>query len=217
MAAVTGVFDAVRDIYRGRETWRLKVRVVRMWVICARENPSNVFSVEMVLVDAQGGRIQASIRKAMLRKFMGSVVEGAVYKMTFFGVIENNGTYRATRHEYKLLFQPRTKVYPAESQMISRLGFDLKSSEEIHQTDGESEYLFDFMGVLTAVGEEKVYEKFNRSIRVLEVELTDDKGVIRCSLFGHFIDLMNDYLKNRSVDELDIVVIQFARLKSYMG
>ncbi|KAJ1386803.1 hypothetical protein SESBI_40494 [Sesbania bispinosa] len=188
-----------------------------MWVICAKENPSNVFSVEMVLVDAKGGRIQASIRKAMLKKFMGNMVEGVVYKMTFFGVIDNLGSYRATTHEYKLLFQPRTKVYPAESEMISRFGLDVKSSEEIHQTSGDSEYLFDFMGVLTAVGEEKQYEKFNRTIRVLELELTDDKGVVRCSLFGHFIDLMRDYLKNRSIDELDIVVIQFARLKSYMG
>ncbi|KAJ1377589.1 hypothetical protein SESBI_48730 [Sesbania bispinosa] len=189
MAAVTGVFDAVKNIYRGKETWRLKVRVVRMWVICAKENPSNVFSVEMVLVDAEGGRFQASIRKAMLKKFMGNVVKGAVYKMSFFGVIDNLGTYRATTHDYKLLFQPRTKVYPCEN----------------------------FMVVLTAVSEEKQYEKFNRTIRVLELELTDDKGVVRCSLFGHFIDLMKDYLKNRSIDELDIVVIQFARLKSYMG
>ncbi|KAJ1389235.1 Nucleic acid-binding, OB-fold [Sesbania bispinosa] len=217
MAAVTGVFDAVKNIYRGKETWRLKVRVVRMWVICAKENPSNVFSVEMVLVDAEGGRIQASIRKAMLKKFMGNVVEGDVYKMTFFGVIDNLGTYRATTHECKLLFQPRTKVYPCESEVISRFGLDVKTSEEIHQTSGDSEYLFDFMGVLTVVGEEKQCEKFNRTIRVLELELTDDKGVVRCSLFGHFIDLMKDYLKNRSVDELDILVIQFARLKSYMG
>ncbi|KAJ1380651.1 hypothetical protein SESBI_45839 [Sesbania bispinosa] len=188
MAVVTGVFDAVKNIYRGKETWRLK-----------------------------GGRIQASIRKAMLKKFMGNVVEGAVYKMTFFGVIDNLGTYRATTHECKLLFQPRTKVYPCESEVISRFGLDVKTLEEIHQTSGDSEYLFDFMGVLTVVGEEKHYEKFNRTIRVLELELTDDKGVVRCSLFGHFIDLMKDYLKNRSVDELDIVVIQFARLKSYMG
>ncbi|KAJ1377202.1 hypothetical protein SESBI_49122, partial [Sesbania bispinosa] len=171
MAVVTGVFDAVKNIYRGKETWRLKVRVVRMRVICAKENPSNVFSVEMVLVDVEGGRIQASIRKAMLKKFMGNVVEGVVYKMT--------------------------KVYPCESEIISRFGLDVKSFKEIHRADVDSEYLFDFMGVLTAVSEEKQYEKFNRTIRVLELELTDDRGVVMCSLFGHFIDLMKDYLKNR--------------------
>ncbi|KAJ1427926.1 Nucleic acid-binding, OB-fold [Sesbania bispinosa] len=142
MAGVGGVFDSVKSIYRGRETWRLKVRVVRLWVICAKENPSNVFSVEMVLVDVEGGRIQASIRKAMLKKFMGNVIEGAAYKMTFFGVIDNVGTYRATTHDYKLLFQPRTKIYPCESEIIPRFGFDLRSSHEIHEANVGSEYLF---------------------------------------------------------------------------
>ncbi|KAJ1403866.1 Nucleic acid-binding, OB-fold [Sesbania bispinosa] len=64
MAGVHGPFDSIKDIKEGRQILRLKVRVVRVWEVCQRDNPSNVFSLEMVLVDAEGERIQASIRKS---------------------------------------------------------------------------------------------------------------------------------------------------------
>ncbi|KAJ1407057.1 hypothetical protein SESBI_24584 [Sesbania bispinosa] len=146
MTLVHGPFDAIKDIVHGREAIRLK-----------------------------GGRIQASIRKAMIRRFRNSIVEGGVYRMNYFGIIENGGEYRGTFHEFKLLFQPKTTIYPAESELIPRFGVAAKTSEEIQQTNGVSDYLYDFIGLLTTVGEEKEFKKFGRTIRVLEVELIDDK------------------------------------------
>ncbi|KAJ1379646.1 Nucleic acid-binding, OB-fold [Sesbania bispinosa] len=175
MSNLSGPFDLIRNIYGGRDTWRLKVRVVRFWEICARDNPSNVFSIEIVLVDSEGGRIQASIRKAMIRKYMNSVAEGFVYKMTYFGVVDNGGSYRATSHDFKLLFQARTKVIPADSVIIPRFGLDLKNYEYVQNTKGECDYLIDVIGLVTVVGEEKHHERGGRTINVLELELTDDK------------------------------------------
>ncbi|KAJ1388935.1 hypothetical protein SESBI_38687 [Sesbania bispinosa] len=190
MAAVHGPFDSIKDIKEGRQALRLKVRVVRVWEVCQRDNPSNVFSLEMVLLDADGDRIQASIRKAMIRKFRNSIVEGVVYRMIYFSILENN--------------------------FIPKFGIQAKTSEELRETNGKSDYMFDFIGLLTAVGEEKEFTKFGRPIRVLEIELKDDKGVMRCSLFGHFIEIMKDFIAN-GVEDLGILVIQFAKVKEYMG
>ncbi|KAJ1398871.1 Nucleic acid-binding, OB-fold [Sesbania bispinosa] len=170
----------------------------------------------MVLVDYEGGGIQASIRKAMMKKISNCVTEGFVYKMTYFTVIANGGTYRATTHEFKLLFQPRTKVVPAESEIIPRFGLDVKSSKDIQDTNGKSDYLFDFTGLLTGVSEDKLYERNDKTTRVLELELTEDKGVVKCSLYGHFIDTMKGFMLTNA-DELSVVVIQFAKVKRYMG
>ncbi|KAJ1391983.1 Nucleic acid-binding, OB-fold, partial [Sesbania bispinosa] len=158
MAYLGGPFDLIRNVTCGRDTWRLKVCVVRIWEVCARDNPSNIFSVEM------GGRIQANIRKAMLRKYMNCVAEGGVYKMTYFGVVDNGGSFRATSHEFKLLFQARTRVLPAKSVIIPRFG-----------------------------------------------------GVVKCSLFGYFIDIMNGFMLNGGVDDVRILVIQFAKVKKFLG
>ncbi|KAJ1441423.1 Nucleic acid-binding, OB-fold [Sesbania bispinosa] len=154
MAYLRGPFHLIRNVTCGRDTWRLKVRVVRIW---------------------EGGRIQASIRKAMLRKYMNCVAEGGVYKMTYFGVVDNGGSYRATSHEFKLLFQARTRVLPAESVIIPRFGLDLKNLEYVKNTKGECDYLIDVIGLVTAIGEEKQYEKGGRTIRVVDLELMDDK------------------------------------------
>ncbi|KAJ1428293.1 Nucleic acid-binding, OB-fold [Sesbania bispinosa] len=217
MANLNSPFVSLKDIVNERsEALRLKVRVVRVWEICQRNNPSNVFSVEMVLVDAEGGRIQASIRKAMIRKFKSSTVEGGVYKMIYFSLVENGGEYRACSHQFKFLFQPRTRIFPTESEVIPRFGIQAKDFEELQQTNGVSHYMFDFIGLLTAVGEEREFMKFGRPIRVLEIELTDDKAVMKCSLFGHFIEMMKNFLAN-GVDDLGILVIQFAKVKEYLG
>ncbi|KAJ1442189.1 hypothetical protein SESBI_01004 [Sesbania bispinosa] len=108
-----------------------------------------------------------------------------------------------------LRLKPRTRIFPTESEVIPRFGIQAKNSEELQETN-------DFIGLLTTVGEEKEFIKFGRPIRVLEIELTDDKGVMKCSLFGHFIKMMKNFLAN-GVDDLGILVIQFAKVKEYLG
>ncbi|KAJ1390723.1 Nucleic acid-binding, OB-fold [Sesbania bispinosa] len=89
MALVNGPIDMVRNICGVKDSWRLKVRVVRLWKSCSKNDPKNVFSLEMVLVDVEGARIQESIRKPMIRKFANVIVEGDLYKMIYFAVVKN--------------------------------------------------------------------------------------------------------------------------------
>jgi hypothetical protein len=44
-------FDYLAEVVPGRESWRIKVRVLRMWKVPAFLNPSESNSIEMVLVD----------------------------------------------------------------------------------------------------------------------------------------------------------------------
>ncbi|KAJ1390732.1 hypothetical protein SESBI_37243 [Sesbania bispinosa] len=199
MALVNGPIDMVRNICGVKDSWRLKVRVVRLWKSCSKNDPKKVFSLEMVLVDAEGARIQASIRKPMIRKFADVVVEGEVYKMIHFAVVKNLGNFRATKHEFKLIFNSRTTVFRAESQLIPEFGLSLSSSEDIRKTKGESEYLYD-----------------GKTTRLIVLELTDDKGKIRCTLFGDYVDKVNEFL-SLSGTQLTVVVIQFARVNTYKG
>jgi hypothetical protein len=50
-ANVDSKFDCVADIVLGNENVRIKVRVIRMWKVAGFLNPSEVNSLEMVLVD----------------------------------------------------------------------------------------------------------------------------------------------------------------------
>ncbi|KAJ1412240.1 Nucleic acid-binding, OB-fold [Sesbania bispinosa] len=170
----------------------------------------------MVLVDSEGGRIQASIRKPMMRKFGNVIVEGEVYKMIYFSVVKNVSNFRATKHEFKLIFNSRTRVFRAESLLIPEYGLSLSSSEDIRNTKVESEFLYDMMGLLTVVSAEKNIVKDGKTTRLIMLELTDDKGKIRCTLFGDFVDKVNEFL-SMSGNQLTIVIIQFARVNTYKG
>ncbi|KAJ1393902.1 hypothetical protein SESBI_34579 [Sesbania bispinosa] len=185
---MAGVYDQVGSVFPGRQNWRLKVRVVRVWEMYPIDEPSRTFSVEM------GERIQASIRKPMMKKFAGSIIEGEAYKMLFFGIVRNPGSYRATKHECKLIFHPKTKISRRESSIISLHGLNLFNSEDIMTTNGQSDYLVDVIGVLTAISTEKRSFRDGRMTRVMQLELTDQKGKVHCAMFGSYMDKVGDLL-----------------------
>ncbi|TKY49232.1 Replication protein A 70 kDa DNA-binding subunit E [Spatholobus suberectus] len=167
-------------------------------------------------MDAKGGKIEASIRKPMIKKFAKVIVEGEVYAMAYFSVVNNYGSYRVTRHEFKLLFNSKTNVLSCESAIIPSFGFTLMDSEHITKTKGESDYLLDVMGVLIGVYAEKSFVKGGKTSRVIVLELANHKGIIKCALFGDYVDMVNDFLAIGSAQR-PVVVLQLGRVKSYKG
>ncbi|KAJ1382072.1 hypothetical protein SESBI_44584 [Sesbania bispinosa] len=55
---MASVFDSLKNIHPGRQTWRLKVRVERMWEMFPLDEPSKPFSIEMVLLDAEYAKVK---------------------------------------------------------------------------------------------------------------------------------------------------------------
>ncbi|MCI40029.1 replication factor A protein, partial [Trifolium medium] len=44
-------FDLLCDVLPGRDSWRFKVRVIRLWPVYAFRKPDEINSLEMVLSD----------------------------------------------------------------------------------------------------------------------------------------------------------------------
>ncbi|QHN83701.1 uncharacterized protein DS421_20g706970 [Arachis hypogaea] len=101
-------FDMISKMHPPREAWRLKVRVLRLWVVPSFGNHDVPNSMEMILFDEHCGKIQATVKKPLLNRFRDHIVEGQVYRMAYFTVVSNHGSYRATSHEFKLVFLHRT-------------------------------------------------------------------------------------------------------------
>jgi replication factor A1 len=60
----------------------------------------------------QGDRIHCSIKKTLLYKFVSDIKEGRVYSLENLDVATNGGSYKTTKHPYKLNFQFGSKVTP---------------------------------------------------------------------------------------------------------
>ncbi|KAL2926799.1 Pyruvate kinase [Bienertia sinuspersici] len=73
--------DYISDINPSKDSWSIVVKVIRLW---------------------HGNKIQASIKRAMIKKFRSLLNEGVSYTMSTFGVGQNIGDYKPTSNAYKL-------------------------------------------------------------------------------------------------------------------
>ncbi|RYR12983.1 hypothetical protein Ahy_B04g070222 isoform A [Arachis hypogaea] len=126
-------FDMISKMHPPREAWRLKVRVLRLWVVPSFGNHEVPNTMEMILLDEhfvllldfQCGKIQATVKKPLLNMFRDHIVEGQVYRMAYFTVVSNHGSYRATSHEFKLVFLHRTTVVAVDEDVIPKTCFNI--------------------------------------------------------------------------------------------
>lgn len=80
----------------------------------------------------QGDKIHASVRKTLIYKFEKELKEDCVYSMSNFGVACNAGSFRTTKHDYKLNFQIGTKVLNMDNSFVSCSPFTLVPFSEIN-------------------------------------------------------------------------------------
>ncbi|KAK2388831.1 replication protein A 70 kDa DNA-binding subunit C [Trifolium repens] len=189
-ADVESRFDCVADIASGKDNFSIRVRVVRLWKVPAFLNPSEYSSLEMVLIDEKGGKIQASIRKQLI------------------------GLYRTTLHPYKIIFLLRTKLTPSDGAGISEFGLAFTKIDEICAHTQDYEYLVDVIAVFTGMSAEREYVRDGKITKMLIVELTDYSGKCECALFGDYVDEFSKKI-GKSAGGLPIVVIQFAKIKIF--
>lgn len=81
----------------------------------------------------QGDRIHASVRKTLIYKFERNLKEGFLYSIRNFGVACNGGSFRTSRHEYKINFQIRTKVLNVDRGIMSCSPFSFVAFCDINE------------------------------------------------------------------------------------
>ncbi|KAJ1418044.1 hypothetical protein SESBI_16167 [Sesbania bispinosa] len=109
-----------------------------------------------------------------------------------------------------------TKLVPCPNVSIPLSGLSLLKTSDINKTNGFSDFLMDFMGVLTAVSEEITMNKQGRETRLMLLDLVDEMGSIRCVVFGDMVDNVAGFL-TAPRNGLPVVIIQFAKVNTYKG
>ncbi|KAL4314693.1 hypothetical protein AHAS_Ahas15G0110600 [Arachis hypogaea] len=67
-------------------------------------------------------KIQATVKKQLLNRFKDHILEGQVYRMAYFTVVSNHGSYRATHHEFK-------QEYTKEEKIVKMIVLELTSKD----------------------------------------------------------------------------------------
>ncbi|KAI5397941.1 hypothetical protein KIW84_063667 [Lathyrus oleraceus] len=96
-------------------------RVIRLWVVSDMNEKQKFFRMEMIIMDEKGDKIQASIRKGLMSRFENKIRKGIAYDLKYFGVADNTGAYRTTKHQFKLNLQNDIVVTEVGTGLIKDL------------------------------------------------------------------------------------------------
>ncbi|KAJ1405253.1 hypothetical protein SESBI_26017 [Sesbania bispinosa] len=106
-----------------------------------------------------------------------------------------------------LVYDLIKNIFLGRKGCIPRFGFTFTDSAGLLDTDEQSDFLIDTIGLLTVVSSEKRSIRDGRMTRVIQLELTDDKD---------YVDIINEQL-NATGAELPVVIIQLAKVKRFRG
>ncbi|RYR35287.1 hypothetical protein Ahy_A10g050441 [Arachis hypogaea] len=143
----------IADISPTIDNFCVRIRVIRLWTVPSYENSLSPYSIEMVCLDEDGGKIHASIKRAFMSRFVNLLEEGISYQIRYFGIGLNKGYFKTTHHEYVVNLNQHTDVHKlSESSSIPRYRFKFVSFDTLNALGYDCTYLM-LLDILMELGE----------------------------------------------------------------
>ncbi|MED6147019.1 hypothetical protein PIB30_117437 [Stylosanthes scabra] len=159
---------------------------------------TDAYTLELVLQDKEGDRIQCSIPHESVSNFESLIQENSIYSMCNFIVKVVRGGLRVTSHKYKLGFYVKTSVRRLPSNEFPFSPFHFTPFPVIEAMCSLNNiFLIDCMGqVVGREDPEDIITKTGQSSKRLQLYLEDgEKNKMKCTLFGDFVDQALRYLE----------------------
>ncbi|MCH79892.1 replication protein A 70 kDa dna-binding subunit [Trifolium medium] len=208
-------FSNIEEINSEKATWSFKAKIIRLWKVSDFNRNNNPFSMEMVLMDSEGGKIHATIKKTLIYKFKDDLIEGKVYSFENLGVSINGGSYRTTHHPYKLNFQFGSLVQRLTNYKVEASPFNFVPISDVVGGCYDTDFLVDVIGVLTGVGSEREITNGNGTTTKLNVIALEAEGhKLQCTLFGPYVDELNTFIASGDHNNA-VVIVQLAKAKTF--
>ncbi|XP_061349070.1 replication protein A 70 kDa DNA-binding subunit D-like [Gastrolobium bilobum] len=169
----------------------------------------------MILLDEKGGRVHAAVKGSLhIRK---KFYKGEVYFIKKFGVGLNSGSFRPTKHDYRLSFNLRTDVKSTIDSAIPTNGFDFVDFDVIEKESSDSPYLVDVIGLVSGIGEVREHIISGRKTKMVVVELDNLRGhKLECTLWEDYVDQVQQILGSNQSPQ-NVMIVQLARIKGFRG
>ncbi|RYR03963.1 hypothetical protein Ahy_B06g083442 [Arachis hypogaea] len=213
-------YDLIKCINAGPEhkVWKLKVRVIRLWIVSHFANSGMKAPIEMVVLDEEGDTIQCSIKGIFVPIFEGLFAEGNMYVVTNFAVALNTIKFKPTRHEFRIHFKRDTIVRPVQDSSVPLNRFNFVPFKKIQAESKEDGYLVDVIGQLASKDNLVEFTRDGKLSSYITIELDDLEGgqKLRVTLWQSFaLDLLN-YLEEHLCLTY-VVILQMGKMKFFIG
>ncbi|KAM3235288.1 hypothetical protein P3L10_015324 [Capsicum annuum] len=116
-----------------RDDLMIRVRICRMWDTINFKKNGELISLDMIFVDEKGNLAHAIVRKNHISKFKHKLIEGSLFIIKNFKMVESSGVYRPVENSLKIIFFPSTVIKSLSEDIvhIPMNGFHFIKSELI--------------------------------------------------------------------------------------
>ncbi|CAH1445070.1 unnamed protein product [Lactuca virosa] len=213
------VFDKVAEINASKESWNIRVKVVMLWKPTYINNPNMVASLDMILIDQEGSRIQATIKKNLIPVFESLFDEGAVREISNFAMASNESEYMLVPHKHKINFYKTTKVRVSTDFVDTVDPYHFISFPDLLARNFDTRVAFDFLGEVVSTDPMRVIVEYGREKRLMNLVAQDLSGTrIAVALWGGFAMKLNTYISQHNNETAPVIILlRLAKIKIWGG
>ncbi|CAI9098410.1 OLC1v1035054C1 [Oldenlandia corymbosa var. corymbosa] len=192
--------------------FRMVVRVISIWKMYMKADEKEIKSLELIFIDAQGGKIQATIPKSFMDTFINYFEEDCVRQISCFDHALNIVSgYHCSKHEYKIVFEPNTIVDIVDAVVdldIPNHVFEFTPFAEISNFIENFDFYFDVIGHVIGVSEPIIDGEKKR----ISVELEDER--LKITLWNGDADAISTMMADHPV-MLVVLIMQYVKCKKW--
>ncbi|KAL6552268.1 hypothetical protein OROGR_008422 [Orobanche gracilis] len=200
-------FSLVKELKPSTTLWVMQLRLIRSFDVPAYNNRNEVASFEFIFQDKEGDRIHA------MNFLKAKPIEGHLYALKDFVVLENRSKFKTTSHPYKINFLRKTKIEEIFDENFPQPIYNLKSFNQLEGDKENSQFLlFDVIGrIISSQLPPVATEKGKRMEFILEDHVNNN---IKCTLWDNYVDDLLPFVEADSEDNI-IVLIEFGRISIF--
>nr|KAJ0205376.1 hypothetical protein LSAT_V11C500255000 [Lactuca sativa] len=163
------------------------------------------FSVELILLDEQGSKIQATVWKKFLYRFKNILKDGSTFYITSPSFAsQKSGCFKITPQDQKLTFVQNTVLKECAEFSRSTFGFSFVDYQTVLSLLHPEDIFVDVIGLVVAITE-MMRDDPEKSKHRLTIHIQDAK-------FGDYAYNMQDYIDNNPPNQCVVVILQFAKI-----
>ncbi|XP_048599720.1 uncharacterized protein LOC125579870 [Brassica napus] len=198
------LFDKVMDLSPAKTTWKIKVKIIRLW---RQYSAGDIDSIEM------GDTIHATVNEDVVPIFESFLEEGDSKIFINFSLSQACGSYRLTKHPYKIWFQATTRIRLCDDLPYRLTGFTHVNFREILDGTLSPEYLIDIMGQIVEVTHVEIVSLNGKDTEKISLLLKNEEDVrIPLVVWGKVALDLSEAIQLLS-DRTLICVMKFVKLK----
>ncbi|KAK9053969.1 hypothetical protein SSX86_025044 [Deinandra increscens subsp. villosa] len=190
----------------------IKVRILRKWGQPDRKKPDENFSIEMIIMDEQGNRMQANVLKRWFSRFEQYLEENACLLIKNPNLGLNNAKYKYSDNVNKVCLGSETYVKKCHDFHGPKHGFFFNSFQSIKAEEVSEFTTIDVIGHIVR------FFTADKTDNKLTMEIEDLEGNnVYLTLWNTYANQMRLYVSGHLDEKFFIVIVQLGRVKFYKG